>query len=173
MADHATDIAIQAAETIQTAHINRHPDPEHDRAPSTAMDSKHPVDLAASPPDDILSDIDDADDDEIPFSILRPTPRRPQMPPLPDMRFEQSYLASIKDCAGWQSVAYITARDQVLMPFVQGTVWALLVAGWRHWNGTASFKGRSVGSRIRRWWWGGMSKNLQWPASSARRGNRR
>ena len=163
MADHTIDAAIQMAGTIQTAHINRHPDPEHERAPSTAMDSKRPVNFASSlPEDDVLSEIEDADEDEIPVSILRPTPRRPQMPPLPDMRFEQSYLASIKDCAGWQGVADITMRDQVLMPFVQGTVWALLVAGWRHWNGAASFKGRSIGSRIRRWWWGGMSKNFQW-----------
>lgn len=165
MADQATDAAIQVAETLQTAHIKHNPDPSHDRAPSTSMDSKRPVDLAATSPSDdpdVLSDIEDADEDEIPVSILRPTPRRPQMPPLPDMRFEQSYLASIKDCAGWQGVAYVTVRDQVLMPFVQGTAWALIVAGWRHWNGAASFKGRTIGSRIRRWWWGGMSQHLRW-----------
>ena len=45
-------------------------------------------------------------------------------------------------------------RDQVLMPLVQGMAWTLIVAGWRHWNKASNFKGRTVGSRIRRWWWG-------------------
>lgn len=35
------------------------------------------------------------------------------MPPLPDLRFEQSYLASIKDAKDWKVVSYITIRDQV------------------------------------------------------------
>lgn len=37
---------------------------------------------------------------------------------------------------------------------VQGIAWTLVVAGWRHWNAKAKFSGHSVGSRIRRWWWG-------------------
>ena len=40
------------------------------------------------------------------------------------------------------------------MPLVQGTAWALIVAGWRHWNGAAKFSGQTVGAKIRRWWWG-------------------
>lgn len=35
------------------------------------------------------------------------------MPPLPDLRFEQSYLKSIEKAEGWGQVAYITVRDQV------------------------------------------------------------
>ena len=104
------DAAIQAAETIQTAHINREPSVKHDIAPGTAADKKERVEL------DTILDADDAsavEEDEIPTSILRPTPRRPQMPPLPDLRFEQSYLASIKDASNWQMVSYITIRDQV------------------------------------------------------------
>ena len=103
------DAAIQAAETIQTAHINKHPD-RQDMAPSTAADSKQRVEIDETID---LDDVSDADEDEIPVSILRPTPRRPQMPPLPDLRFEQSYLASIKDAKGWQGVTFITLRDQV------------------------------------------------------------
>jgi hypothetical protein len=49
----------------------------------------------------------------VPISLLRPAPRRPQMPPLPDLRFEQSYLSSIRDAKDWKVVTYITLRDQV------------------------------------------------------------
>ena len=104
------DIAIQAAETLQTAHINQRPSIEHDLAPSTAADSKAPVRIDIDPSLEVQSDVDD---DEVPLSVLQPIPRRPQMPPLPDLRFEQSYLASIKNAQNWQMVAYITVRDQV------------------------------------------------------------
>lgn len=107
---HAQDIAIQAAETLQTAHIKKKPSPEHDRAPSTAADVKEPVQLDHSAAADNVSAVDE---DEIPVSILKPEPRRPQMPPLPDLRFEQSYLASIKNATTWHAITYITARDQV------------------------------------------------------------
>jgi hypothetical protein len=33
--------------------------------------------------------------------------------PLPDLRFEQSYLKSIENATTWQAVAYITVKDQV------------------------------------------------------------
>lgn len=102
------DAVIEVAETIQTAHIQRKPSVEHDVNPSTAAEGMQPVQI--EPDLDALSDVED---DEIPISMLRPTPRRPQMPPLPDLRFEQSYLASIKDAQGWQGVAFITIRDQV------------------------------------------------------------
>lgn len=105
------DAGIQLAETIQTASIKRNPSPHHDLNPSTAASKKQPVDFARSPSDsDIASDLDD---DEVPLSVLRPTPRKPNLPPLPDLRFEQSYLASIKDAKNWQMVTYITVRDQV------------------------------------------------------------
>jgi len=107
------DAAIQAAETIQTAHIVGRPSTEHDVAPATAAEGKEPVQFDHS--DDLDGDASDVEEDEVPVSMLRPTPRRPQMPPLPDLRFEQSYLASIKDAKGWQGVAFITLRDQVCL----------------------------------------------------------
>ncbi|WPH03378.1 Hypothetical protein R9X50_00625700 [Acrodontium crateriforme] len=145
------DHAIQLAETIQSAHINRTPSVEHDIAPSTSADSKLRVELDSAHD---IDDVSDVDEDEIPVSLLRPIPRRQQMPPLPDLRFEQSYLASIQKASGWQGVAVITIRDQVLMPLVQGLTWTLVVAGWRHWNAATKFGGRSVGAKVRRWWWG-------------------
>lgn len=153
MADATQDAAIQVAEMLHQSHINRAPSPTHDNAPETSFDTKQTVNLdpTSSPP---MSDVEDAEDDEIPLSVLRPTPRRAQMPPLPDMRLEQTYLASIKDTTSWYGVAYVTIRDQVLMTFVQGMAWTLIVAGWRHWNRASAFQGATVGSRIRRWWWG-------------------
>ncbi|KAK5166715.1 uncharacterized protein LTR77_008259 [Saxophila tyrrhenica] len=150
---HLQDAAIQAAETLQTAHIKHDPSIEQDRAPSTAADTKETVQLEPSADEDIDA-ISDVEEDEIPASVLRPPPRRPALPPLPDLRFEQSYLASIKDTKGWQGVTYITIRDQVLMPLVQGIAWTLIVAGWRHWNKATKFSGQSVGAKVRRWWWG-------------------
>ncbi|WEW56579.1 hypothetical protein PRK78_002026 [Emydomyces testavorans] len=39
---------------------------------------------------------------------------RATLPPLPDLRFEQSYLASISQAKTWGRVAWITIRDQAL-----------------------------------------------------------
>lgn len=108
------DTAIQFAETIQTASINHNPDIDRDLAPETSMDSKQPVTLDHS--EDIMSDAETADEDEVPLSILRPLPEQKQQPPhlqLPDLRFEQSYLTSIREAKNWQTVAYITIKDQV------------------------------------------------------------
>lgn len=107
-----SDTILQLAETIQTASINRHPDPARDINPSTSASNKQPVEFshASRHDSDSLSDVDE---DEIPLSALRPVPRRSQLPPLPDLRFEQSYLSSIQHAESWQRVAYITFRDQV------------------------------------------------------------
>ena len=132
---------IEIASTIQAASINRHPSPSHDLNPPTAASALIPVAASPSPPSS-------------PSAIpLRPQRRRTTLPPLPDLRFEQSYLASIPAGASWSRVAYITTRDQVLLPLLQGTLWTLLLAGWRHWNRGANHVGRSMGARIRRWWW--------------------
>lgn len=146
-----SDAALQIAETIQTASIKRHPSPEHDINPSTAASAKVPVEIEDD--EDVLTEAEEVQDDEIPESILRPAPRRANLPPLPDLRFEQSYLASIQHADTWQRVAYITIKDQLLMPLVQGMVWTLAVAGWRHLNKASHFSGQSVGARLRRWWW--------------------
>jgi hypothetical protein len=142
--------AITLASTIQSASINRHPSPSHDLNPSTVASSKQPVRLSSpshsrSPSNASISSS---------AINLKPIPRRATLPPLPDLRFEQSYLASIKDADTYGKVAYITIRDQVVLPLVQGTLWTLVLSGWRYWNRSASFSGRSIGGKIRRWWWG-------------------
>lgn len=77
--------------------------------PSTAASKKQPVRLRshADP------DASDVEEDEIPISLLNPVPRHNTMPPLPDMRFEQSYLKSIEHTKSWQGVLWVTLRDQV------------------------------------------------------------
>lgn len=103
-----SNIPSEIASTIQGAHIKRHPSPRHDLNPSTAASEKRPVKL------DAHADLDDeVGEDEIPISVLNPVPRRQTMPPLPDLRFEQSYLKSIERAESWQGVAWITIRDQV------------------------------------------------------------
>ncbi|KAJ5562873.1 hypothetical protein N7535_002681 [Penicillium sp. DV-2018c] len=144
MADHAMEIP----ELIQSASINQNPDPAHDINPSTAASEKQPV--VEDPDSDTNSIASDLVDES---RFIRPVHRRQNLPPLPDLRFEQSYLASIKDAETWGRVAWITTRDQVLLPLIQGTVWTLALSGWRFWNRSASLSGHTLGSRVRRWWY--------------------
>ncbi|KAF2492460.1 DUF1770-domain-containing protein [Lophium mytilinum] len=144
----ASNVPMEIASAIQSASINRHPDPAHDINPSTAASQKQPVTISSSPAES------DVAEDEIPVSILNPVPRRAAMPPLPDMRFEQSYLKRIEKAESWQGVLWITFRDEVVFALAQGMLWTLALSGWKHWNRTAKLSGSSMGTRLRRWWWG-------------------
>ena len=145
----ASSLPIDVASTIQSASIKRNPSPHHDLNPSTAASSKQPVRFQSPSPSSPSSP-----KSTIPYDALRPIPRTTKLPPLPDLRFEQSYLASLQGSSDWKVITYITVRDQVVLPLVQGTLWTLLLSGWRYWNRSAQFGGKTVGSRIRRWWWG-------------------
>ena len=140
--------AGEIASTLQTASINRHPDPARDVNPSTAASANFPVSEVRP----VALDEPPASPSAIPLRA-RAQPRRSGLPPLPDLRFEQSYLASIPAGASSARVLYITVKDQVLAPLVQGMAWTLILAGWRHWNRGAQMAGQGVGARIRRWWW--------------------
>lgn len=114
-----TDPILQVAETLQTAHINTSPSPQRDINPSTAASTKEPVEFASpTSSDSVLSDAEEASSDEIPLSVLRPAePRRTGgLPPLPDLRFEQSYLASIQNAQSRWEIAFITVKDHVCLP---------------------------------------------------------
>ncbi|KAI2778973.1 DUF1770-domain-containing protein [Daldinia loculata] len=156
----AENIPTQIAETIQTAHIQRNPSPQHDLNPSSSLSEKQPVHLQERHSiDSDLDDYEEADDDdddesEIPISVLKPHPRSRNLPPMPDLRFEQSYLHSIAKADTWWKVAWITVRDQMMMPFAQGVLYNLALHGWHHWNKNAQISGTSVGARLRRWWYG-------------------
>lgn len=162
-----TSAAIDLASTIQSTSIEPHPDPAHDLNPSTTASSKIPVQLStpltSSAYTEIDRDIDGSlsdelsdgiEEDDIPFEVLKPLPRKTNLPPLPDMRFEQSYLKSIDHVKDrpWM-VALITLRDQLVLPFVQGSVYSLALLGWRYWNRAAALSGDGVGARVRRWWY--------------------
>ncbi|GMK55405.1 hypothetical protein CspeluHIS016_0204610 [Cutaneotrichosporon spelunceum] len=71
---------------------------------------------------------------------------RSTMPPLPELRFEQAYIRSLmpalytetgKDVKSeireghevgvvWKAAMWITVRDQVISPFLQGAFWGIL-----------------------------------------------
>lgn len=117
----ASSIPIQIAETIQTMSINPNPSPTHDINPSTAASEKIPVDLEIERRDSIDSygssvlgsELDDDDDDNYYQVKPRTARRRASLPPLPDLRFEQSYLRSIDNANTYGKVVFITLRDQV------------------------------------------------------------
>ncbi|EXJ79969.1 hypothetical protein A1O3_08255 [Capronia epimyces CBS 606.96] len=158
----SSNIASELASTIQSVSIKHDPSPEHDLNPSTAASEKIPAVLESSthhsPPLSRSQSLDSATTSEsastIPSEIIRPRQRRKSFPPIPDFRFEQSYLASIKNADSAWKVAFITIRDQVFLPLAQGVLWNLLMFGWRHWNRGSKFKGRTLGARLRKWWWG-------------------
>ncbi|KAJ9603776.1 hypothetical protein H2200_011962 [Cladophialophora chaetospira] len=148
----ASNPATEIASAIQSASIKHHPDPAHDINPSTAASKKIPAEVASPPhsrSNSLSSDVSD-----VPSDIIRPQPRTRSFPPIPDFRFEQSYLASIKDADSNWRVAFITIRDQVFLPLTQGILWNMVMFGWRHWNRGSKFQGRSLGSKVRKWWWG-------------------
>ena len=121
----ASDAPLDIASLLQSASIKRHPSPAHDLNPSTAASEKRPVKFShyADP-----GDASDVDEDEIPINLLDPIQRRTTMPPLPDMRFEQSYLKSIESAGGAPGVAYITIRDQVCHSSLPHcSLWKLIV----------------------------------------------
>ena len=128
-----SDIPIQIAETIQTAHINREPSPSHDLNPSTAASKREPASLETKTshsnqhydsliPDDGIDEDDEDEyaqsetetDEESDYNVVKSRPRRniPQLPPIPDLRYEQSYLHSIRDADTWWKVVLITVKDQ-------------------------------------------------------------
>ena len=152
----------EIASTIQSASINRHPSPSHDINPSTAASEKTPVEIHGSPPRYSRHASTPPSSPQI-----RPRERRQNFPPLPDLRFEQSYLASLPKDATWGLIAYITIKDQVLFPLIQGTLWQLIQVGWRHLNRGSSLVGQGAGARIRRWWWGVNNWEMPGEASSA------
>jgi hypothetical protein len=142
-----SDIPIQIAETIQTAHIKREPSPSHDINPSTAASKREPASLQTQTshsqhhdsliPDDGIDEDDDEDeyahsetetDEESDYNVVKSRPRRNihQLPPIPDLRYEQSYLHSIRNADTWWKVVLITARDQAcslgihFLPFLAG-----------------------------------------------------
>ncbi|EPS42651.1 hypothetical protein H072_3425 [Dactylellina haptotyla CBS 200.50] len=176
-----SDIPFLAAETALTdGHIRRDATVESAIAPSTSADSKTIISESSSLHESEYSQVEHEEDDDeeegeevdeeddqddvasISSSILYPSHHNERslhhrpLPPLPDLRFEQSYLASIKQAREEKKywlIALITVRDQLLFPLIQGCVWNLALSGWRFWNRGVKFRGEGVGAKVRRWWW--------------------
>lgn len=142
-----SDILPVSAEVLaQDTHIVQSPSPRRDVAPSTSADTKIHV---GSRDHGIDEDEDDEDVRSVSSSIVEYRRARKQLPPLPDLRFEQSYLASIAPAQGvWWKIALITLKDQVMFPLLQGVGYNLLVAAWRVWNRGAKFSGAGVGGEF-------------------------
>lgn len=155
------NLVPELVSTIQSTSIQHNPDADYDLNPSTSASAKLPVTISDSYAELDPSDLDPSNDlsptssrtSSIPTATLEPLPRKRNLPPLPDMRFEQSYLKSIEHTDSPYTIAYITIRDQVLLPLFQGTLYSLAVLGWRFWNRNASVSGAGWGSRARRWWY--------------------
>ncbi|KAH8828639.1 hypothetical protein DL96DRAFT_1428176, partial [Flagelloscypha sp. PMI_526] len=79
----------------------------------------------------------------VPPAVEEQHPHAVRLPAVPDLRFEQTYIKSIQPFVKvqrkphgkgedvdirWGRVSYVTIRDQVLSPFLQGALWALLSA---------------------------------------------
>ena len=124
----ANSAASELASTLQSAHIDKHPDPSRDLNPSTSSSKRVPVhvtDVERDPRNvgkpNRRSSSASSDPSEVPISILEPLPRtHSNLPPLPDLRFEQSYLASIQTCNSASSVAWITFVDHLIKPTHSG-----------------------------------------------------
>jgi len=140
-----------AAETSRSASVTPSSSPCGGPLPPTTLAAKREPTPSKGTG---FEDLDESNDDDIQYNVMKPKHRPGHPYPLPDLRFEQSYLRSIAKADTWSKVAWITARDQVLMPFVQGILYNLAICGWQHWNRNARLSGNSIGSRVRRWWYG-------------------
>lgn len=155
----AMNPANELVSALQSVHIREKPSIEHDIAPETSVDRKVPIDIIpsdeaqASPGSSRSSRSLSSASSTIPSDIIRARPRRRTLPPFPDFRFEQSYLASIKNATSNWQVAYITIRDQLVWPLLSGCAYNLAMFGWRYWNRETKLSGVGLGAKIRRWWW--------------------
>ncbi|KAH9967805.1 hypothetical protein BJV74DRAFT_277221 [Russula compacta] len=93
----------------------------------------------------------------------RNMPKRLRPPAIPDLRFEPTYLAKLAAASpGWQSVVWITVRDQVISPLLQGAIWGTVsvfiqpllrsFTGWRSQSRAPRYpKEGSAAGWLRQW----------------------
>lgn len=91
----------------------------------------------------------DSVDDFEEINISRRKVVRPARPPIPDLRFEQSYRKAIAKADGvWWKIALITIKDQVIFTLLQGFLWQLALVGIRSWRLKAMSHGSSYGGKF-------------------------
>jgi hypothetical protein len=103
-----SDTVEEFDETVQTASI--YAAPSHDATPSTTTSRRQHVHILERIPSEAGSISTGIVD---PIRMVKPRPRRTAFPPLPDLRFQESYLTSLKGAKSWGRIAWITVRDQV------------------------------------------------------------
>ncbi len=154
----ATKVALETL--VQDAHINRHPE----IAPDTSG-KRHVFVLSTNMLNNIADrkpieiHLDDESDDEDPSDGPEAVPASHRErraggllngQPIPDLRFEQTYLASLRRTdLSWYSIFRVTLIDYLMFPMFQGLLWTLAVASLRHLRGTTTKSGRQFGQVLR------------------------
>jgi hypothetical protein len=115
-----SDTVEEIDDSIQTASINgTHPTPSRDSNPSITTSRRQHVHILERIPSEVGSISTGIVD---PIRMVKPRPRRAAFPPLPDLRFQESYLASLKGAKSWGRIAWITVRDQVFYSYALNCV---------------------------------------------------
>jgi hypothetical protein len=136
----ATRLVFQTA--VQETHLIHDPSSQ-DIAPQTAADN--PIRIR-----NVLPPIRFTSQDEDSESVISVDTRKRKLPVIPDLRFEQAYLKQLDAAKGsvfWMVV--ITIREQILLPGVQGFLWALGMAGIRTLRVQQAESGRAWGTYLR------------------------
>ncbi|ORY86107.1 hypothetical protein BCR37DRAFT_390903 [Protomyces lactucae-debilis] len=129
----------------QDTHIESNPQIQ----PDTSAD-KAPIKVYSG-------DIEGLDDDDLAQLPDEVQPgARPPKPvlfngtPIPDLRFEQTYLTALNrtDWSHW-SVFRVTLVDFLLWPMLQGAVWALALNGFRYLRTSSNSQGKAFGLVIK------------------------
>lgn len=114
---------LEFASTLQSASINWNPSTQRDINPSTSASRRVPTHIKKYPSSSLL----DEDEDEYGgYGVVRPHSHGHELqskkyPPMPDLRFEQSYLKSLEKAEGsWSRIAWITVKDMVGSHVVYG-----------------------------------------------------
>lgn len=157
---------------VQDSHITHQPSLSRDSVPSASgdrapasivRDALPSIQFSSSHPDlhrltqqhhEEDTDVDDTDTEitleTSPHPLSPRKSQRSKLPPLPDLRFEQSYLKQLEGANGsimWMII--ITIREQILFPGLQGFLWALGMAGLRSLRAAQAENGRVWGGWLR------------------------
>lgn len=162
------EVAKTIAETtFRESQLIRNHSPSADPVPSTSADrvsitinrnNLPSIQFASSRANlqELSRQQEDEDESESEISVEdspRSSParyRRPPLPAIPDLRFEQSYLRQLEAAKGsimWMII--ITIREQVILPGVQGFLWALAMTGIRSLRVRQAENGQEWGSWLR------------------------
>ena len=134
------ELLEEAAKSIQDVHINQSPELE-DITPA--------VDASAH---ELLNNEVTEPSRSTPSAHHRRRHHGPALPPIPDLRFEPSYLAGLTRAQGsWNKAAWLTIRDQVIYPGLQGFGVALATIAFRSLILRQKESGTAWGLYIRDW----------------------